>query len=100
MFSGKGSIVDTYLTVLFLSLIGLNAFYGILMIHIQRKSNERENRLLKAVIAKNLSEYSIAEANPAEKIKLAEVENDLAIKAVEIEKEQNKRDRDQIIPIT
>ena len=90
--------MDIYLIVLFVSLIGLNAFYGILMIHIQRKSNERENRLLKAIIAKNLSEYSIAEANPAEKIKLAEVENDLAMKAVQIEKEQSKRD--QVIPIT
>ena len=92
--------MDIYQIVLFVSLIGLNAFYGILMIRIQAKSNERENRLLKAIIAKNLSEYSIAEANPAEKIKLAEVENDLAMKAVQIEKEQNKRDRDQIIPIT
>lgn len=92
--------MDIYLIALFLSLVGLNAFYGVLMIHIQKKSNERENRLLKALIARNLGEYALAEATPVEKIKLAEVENDLALRAVQIEKEQNKRDRDQVIPIT
>ena len=90
--------MDIYQIVLFLSLIGLNAFYGVLMIHIQKKSNERENRLLKAIIAKNLSEYSIAEANPSEKITLAKVENDLAMNAAKIEEERNKRDT--VIPIT
>jgi len=67
-------------------LVGMNVFYGLLT-HYERRSNaERENRLIKAVIAKDLQEYSAAEASPADEIEKLDKENELALAAAEIEK--------------
>ena len=91
--------MDTYLFALFGALIGLNVFYGLLMIYIQKRGSERENKLLKALIAKNLPEYTVSEATPREQITKMKVENDLATKAVKIEEERSKRDS-MVIPIS
>lgn len=89
--------MDIFTLIVFGIVVGLNIFYAWLTFQTAKRDTERENRLLKALIAKNLQEYSLAEASPDEQIKKMQVENDLATKAVEIEREQSKR---EIIPIT
>lgn len=79
-------------------LVFLNVFYALLTYLDKRKSDERENRLVKAIMARSVQEYSAVESSPADEINKLKVENELATKAVEIS--GNLGGKDRAIPIT
>ena len=90
--------MDIYVLIFLGLVVALNVFYAVLTRLDLKRGAERENRLLKALIAKNLPEYQRAEASPREQLQTMKVENDLAMNAVKIEEERSKKEN--VIPIT
>ena len=81
-----------------LGIVGVIAAINTIVNYLILKGNsEEKNRLVKALIAQNAIEYAQTEMSPKEELKKMKIENDLAMKAAEIEKERNKEVR---IPIT
>lgn len=73
----------------------LNAIYAFFTHLDKKRSSEEKNKLIKAVLAKNVAEYARSEYSPKENIKELEVENDLAKHAAEV-----VGDQERYIPIT
>lgn len=66
----------------------------------RKRADNRERLLLKAILSNNVQEFSYAEENPQERLRREELENELAEKAAELEKEREDRMKDVGIPIT
>jgi len=76
-------ILNPLIILTFLSLFGVIAFLGFLIIHNQAKAQERERDYISAIMAKNLPEYAATRkqlsSTVKDRLKEMRIENELAI---------------------
>lgn len=81
-------------------LVGLNVFYAVLSYRNQQDDRAEKNRLIKALMAKNVFEYAQTEKSPDDVLKELGLENELALKAEVIEDKKSQREGPRGIAIT
>jgi hypothetical protein len=90
--------MDLYQFVTIMSaIIILGALNALLLVYHQierKKSIEREMKLIKAVLSQNVQELQMAEESPEESIKRTRLENDLAIRAEQLQQQAEKSNSD------
>lgn len=75
----------------------ISIIYGTLNYKINKELSDHNNRLVKALISRTAAEYAAAEASPEQHIREMKIENDLALRAAELE--ERRENREIAIPI-